>query len=178
MWGVAGGLNAGQGIAGVGRQQPRHVFRFGQGGLVGQGAAEIFAQSRADCTGKCAGVLQTPGEVFGVVGQPEGFECGRMTGGVFTYQDEIACIGDQHETVTLPIAADLDAVRGQPSIIIRGFYFGHAAFGELSFLGLALLHLLGRVEPKVGMARALVGEFADTDHFGFESVPNSVQQIL
>ena len=135
---------------------------------MGQGAAQIFPQPCANIAGKRAGCFQAPGEVCGIAGQAEGFQCGRVAGGVFADQDEIAGVGHQHETVAAPVAADLLALRSQPRIIMRGFDFDDAAFGDLSFLRLALLHLLGRIQAKVGMARALVGQFADADDFGLE----------
>ena len=136
-------LDPREAVAGVGRQQPGQVFRLGQGGPVGQGAAEIFPEPGTDCTGKGARCFQSTCKVFGGGCQPEGFERGRMAVGVFAHQDEIARVGHQHQAVALPIATDLGAVRSQPSVVAGGLDFNDAAFRDLVFFRLASLHLLG-----------------------------------
>ncbi len=80
--------------------------------------------------------------------------------------------------VAVPIVADLGGLCGQLGIIAGGLYLNDAAFRDLVFRGLAFLHLLGRVEPEVGMTRALVSQLADAEHFGLEGMTNRVEQIL
>ena len=62
-----------------------------------------------------------------------------MAGRVFAHQDEIARVGDQDETVTLPIPADLGAVRSQPRVVAGGFDLNDTPFGDLTLLGLVFL---------------------------------------
>ena len=76
-----------------------------------------------------------------------------------------------------PIPADLIAHCREPGIVIGGLHLDHAALRHLPFARSALLHLLRRVEAKVGMTRALVGKLADTEHLRFERRANGVQQI-
>ena len=77
--GVARCFHPGQAVAGVGGQQPGQVTGFGQRGPVGQGAAQVLGQRRADAVGEGAGVLQLGLEVGGGVGQPEGLQLGGLT---------------------------------------------------------------------------------------------------
>ena len=99
-----------------------------------------------------------------------------MAGRILAHQHEVARIGDQDETVAFPIAADLGGYCGQPRIIAGGFDFDDTAFGDLSFFRLALLHLLGRIQPEVGMSRPLGRKFGHTERLGFQSRAHGVEQ--
>ena len=57
----------------------------------------------------------------------------------------------------MPVAADLVAGGGQPSVVAGGLDLDDAALRRLAFAGPAALDLLGGVEAEVGMAGALVG---------------------
>ena len=74
---VAGGLYTGESVAGIGGEEPGEVLGFGEGGAVGQGAAEILAQAGAGPAGEGAGFFKQAVEVLGAVGEPEGLEPGR-----------------------------------------------------------------------------------------------------
>ena len=124
---------------------------------MGQGAAEILAQTGANLTGEGAGFFKQAVEVFGAVGEPEGLEPDRPAGGVRSEQDEVAGVGDEDEAVAVPVAADLVAGGGQPGVVAGGFDLDDAALRRLAFAGPAALDLLGGVEAEVGMAGALVG---------------------
>ena len=163
---VARGFHARQAVAGVGCQQPGQVAGFGQRGPVGQGAAQVLGQRRTDAVGEGAGVLQLGLEVGGGVCQPEGLQLDGLPLRVLPQQHKVAGVGDQHETVALPVAADLRAVGGEPGVVAGGLDLHHAGLGCLSLLGLALRHLPGGVESKVGMSRALLGQLADAIHLG------------
>ena len=109
--------------------------------------------------------------------QGEGFQLHRVAGGVLADQDELASVGDQHLPVALPVVGDLLAVGGVPGVVCHGFDLDDAPFRLLSRLGLALLHLLGGVEPEVGMPGALVRHFLHAEHLGPQRPAHRVQQV-
>ena len=123
-------------------------------------------------------MLQTTVEIFRVFGQPEGFEFGRSALCVLAHQYKIARVRHQYQPIAVPVAADLITRRSQPSIITCRFHLNYAAIRNLSLSRLAFLHLLGRVEAEVGMARALVGKLANAKHLRLERCPDGVQQVL
>ena len=185
--GVAGPFHAGQPVAGVGRQQPGQIFRFGQRRRVGQGAAQVFAQADADRVGEGAGMLQARVEIVRGIGEAEGLQTDGLAAGVLPHHHEVAGVGDQYLAVTLPVAADLLAVGGEPGVVSGGLDLHHAALGELAaalalLLGLALtagaLGLARGVESKVGMAGALVGEFGHAEHLGAQGVAHRVEHVV
>ena len=138
---------------------------------------EILAQPRADFAGEGARSLQSLSEVVRAVRKPEGFEFRRTTRRVFAHQYEIARVRHQHQPVAAPVSAHLIARRREPRIVVRRLHLNHAALRRLSISWSALLHLLRRVEAEVGMARALIGKFADTEHLRLERRAHGVQQV-
>ena len=88
---------------------------------MGHGPAQVLGQCRAHAVGEGPGVLQLGLEVGCGTGQPEGFQLGRVALGVLAQQDEVPGVGDQHQPVQSPVAADLGAVHGQPGIVMGGF---------------------------------------------------------
>ena len=144
---------------------------------MGQGAAEVLAQGRAGVAGKGAGVLQLGLEVGGGVSQPEGLQLGGSAFRVLTEQHEVAGVGGENKPVAVPVAAGLGALGGEPSVVVGRLDLHHAALRRLSLLGLSLLHLLGGVQSHVGMARTLLGHFADAEHLGPERAAHRVQQV-
>ena len=82
--------------------------------------------------------------------------------------NEITRVGHEHQPIAPPVAADLIARCREPCIVVRRLYLDHAAFRYLAFSRAAPLHLLRRIEAEVGMARALVGKFADAEHLRLE----------
>jgi len=60
---VTGRLDPREAVAGVGREQPREVFRLGERGPVGQCAREILAQTRADRPCKSTRMLLPAGRI-------------------------------------------------------------------------------------------------------------------
>ena len=96
---------------------------------------------------------------------------------ILAHQHEVARVGYQHQAVAVPVAAHLIALRREPRIVNNRLHLDHTALRNLSLARLAFLHLLGRVEAEVGMARALIGKFAHTEHLGLERCADGVQQI-
>ena len=115
-------------------------------------------------------------EFLGTLGQPKRFKRSRSSSRVLADQHEIARIGRQHQPIAAPIAADLIARRCQPSVVVRRLHFHHTPFGHLSLFRLPFLHLLGRIQPKVGMPRALIGQLAYAKHLGLERRANGIEQ--
>ena len=97
--------------------------------------------------------------------------------GVLTEQNEVAGVGDEDEAVSIPVAADLITVGGEPSIVVGRLDLYDAALGELSLARLSALDLFGGVEAEVGMSGALLGKLADAEDFGLESGADVVQQV-
>ena len=173
---VARRLDPRQTVARVRGEQPGQVLRLGQRGAMRQGPAEIFAQTGPDAAGKRARRLQQMVELLGVMGQPEGLELCRQAVGVLAHQHEIAGVGYQDQSIAAPVAADLIAVGGQPGVVIGGLDLDYAAFGDLPFAHPAPLHLPGGVEAQVGMAGAVVGQFADAEDLGLEHSADGVEE--
>ena len=144
---------------------------------MGEGAAEVLAQSAAHVVGEGRGRLQPGLEVLGGVGQPEGLQLGGPALRVLSEQHEVAGVGDEHEAVRAPVAAHLIAVRGQPCVVAGGLDLDHAALGKLALSRSALLRLAGGVESEVGVARAVVGELGDAGHLGLEGGADGVEQV-
>ena len=111
------------------------------------------------------------------VSKTEGLQLHWVALGVLAYQDEVACVGNQHEPVPTPVAAHLVAVRRQPGVVAGGLDLHDAAFGDLAGPRLALLHLLSGVEAEVRVARALLGKLAYAEHLGPERSADGVQQV-
>ena len=174
---VAGGLDPRQPVAGVRRQQPGEVPRLGQRGAVRQRPAQVLGQAGANVAGEDVRRLQTLLELLGALRQPEGLEPGGKARRVLPDEHEVAGVGHQHETIAVPVAADLSAVRGQPGVVVRGLHLHHAALRCLPRPGLPLLHLPRRIEPEVGVARSLVGQLADAEHLGLEGAADGVEQV-
>ena len=166
-----------QRVAGIRGEQPRHVFRFGQRRPMRQGAAQIFPQAGTHLPGEGSGCFQPASERLRVVCQPERFQLRRLAVRIFPDEHEVARVRDQHQPIPGPIPTDLLPGHGQESVVVCGFDFDHAAFRRLAFAGLAFLQLLGDVQPEVGMPGALIGQFADAEHFRFEGSADGVQQI-
>ena len=110
-------------------------------------------------------------------GQPEGFQLSRAALRVLAQQHEVAHVGDQHQLVTVPVAAHLVAIRGQPGIVADGFDLDHAAFGKLPLALPASLHLLGGIESEVGMSGPLLCQLADAENLWLERAADGIQQI-
>ena len=60
---------------------------------------------------------------------------------------------------------------------INRFDLNHAALRLLPRLRFALLHLLGRVQAKIGMANALIGQLLNAEHRGPQRTAYGVQQV-
>ena len=145
---------------------------------MGQGAAQVFGQRGAVGVSKGAGVLQLHLEVGSGLGQSEGLQLGGLSVRVLAQQHKIAGVGDQHQPVSVPVAADLRAVGGEQGILVGRLDLHYAALRRLAGLGLPALRLLGGVETEIGMPRSLLGQLADAIHLGPQRAAHGVQQIV
>ena len=139
------GFDPMQRVARIRGEQPRQIFRLGQGRAMRQGAAQIFAQPGASLPGEIARRFQPAGKLLRALRRPKRFEPGRLPVRVFADEHEVARIGDQYEPIPTPVPVDLLLGRGQESVVIHALHFHHAAFWGLALLRLAPLHLLGGV---------------------------------
>ena len=144
---------------------------------MGQGTGQIFPQPGASGAGQGLGLVQGLPEGRGALRQLEGFQPGGAARAVFPHQDKLAQVGDQHQPVTVPIAAHLITGRREAGIIIGGFDFNNAPLGNLIRPGPAFLHLPGAVQPEIRMAGALIRQFLHTEHLGLERCPHSIEEI-
>ena len=90
---------------------------------------------------------------------------------------ELVQVGRQHQTIAGPVASDLLAHRQSRHVLMRGLDLDHAAFRSLTLARAPPLHLPGRVEAEVGMARALVGQLADAEHLGLSVAPTALSRF-
>ena len=174
---VARHLDPREPVAGVGGEQPRQVLRLGERGPVGEGATEILDETRTDLAGEGARCLQLALERGIAAGQPEGLERGLLARRILADERELAQIGRQHQTIAAPVAPDLLAHCRPQHVLVRGLDLDHAAFRCLALARAPPLHLPGRVEAEVGMARALVGQLADAEHLGLQRRADRVEQV-
>ena len=128
---VACRLDAGESVAGVGGEEPGQVPGLDEGCAVGEGAAEVLAQGRADVAGEGAGLFEPGLELVLCPGEPEGLQPGWVARGVLAEQHEVAGVGDEHEAVPVPVLAHLRALGGQPRVVAGGLDLDDAALGEL-----------------------------------------------
>ena len=133
---------------------------------MGECAAEVLAEGGADIAGEGAGLFEPGLELVLCPGEPEGLQPGWVARGVLAEQHEVAGVGDEHEAVPGPVAADLGALGGKPRVVAGWFDLDDAALGELPLAGSSPLQLFGCVESEVGMSRALLGKLADAVDLG------------
>ena len=174
---VAGYFDSCQAVPGVGRQQPGHVLGLGQRNRMGQHPAQVLAQAGADLSGEGPWPIQPCVEFRIRSRNPEGFQSYRLARRILPHQHKVPGIGDQHPPVAIPVAAHLIAGSGEPGVTGHRLDLNHAAFRLLSRLRFPFLHLLGRVQAKVGMTGALIGQLLHTEHLGPERPSHRVQQV-
>ena len=71
---------------------------------MGEGAADVLAESWAGVAGEGAGLLEPGLELVLCPGEPEGLQPGWIARGVLAEQHEVAGVGDEHEAVPAPVA--------------------------------------------------------------------------
>ena len=92
-------------------------------------------------------------------------------------QKEIACVRNQHQSVTLPVTAYLAAVRRQPNVVARRLDLNDSALGYLTFSDPAPLHLRRRVEAKIGQPCSLISNLTNAEDPWPEQATDGVQQV-
>ena len=101
-------------------------------------------------------LLQSELELLGAFRQPEGFERRRRPSRP-PHEHEVARVGHWNESVTVPVAADLAALRGQPGVLARG------------------LHLY---TPRSGVLPGpLISELADAENLGLQGAADGIRQV-
>ena len=80
------------------------------------------------------------------------------------------------KAIAAPVTADLIAFGGHPGVVIGVLDLDNAALGGLAFARPAAPRLPGGVEAQVGMARAVIGEFADAEDLGREHSADGVDE--
>ena len=169
-------FHPGQTVPGIGGQQPGQIFRFRQCGAVAQGTGQIFPQPGAGGAAKGLWCVQATPEGRGARRQLEAFQLGGAARAVLPHQHKVAQIGDQHQPVTLPIAAHLVTGRGEPCIIVGAFHLHHTPLRDLTLPWRSSLHLPGPIQTKIRMACPLVGQLPHTEHLGLEGRPHPVEE--
>ena len=134
---VAGCLDSRQPVAGIRGEQPSQILGFGQSGLMGQRATEIFTQPGADFAREGTRCLQPVPERFRIFRQPEGLQLRRPANCILAEQHKVARIGHQHQPIAAPVAAH--HVCRQPGVITGGLHLDHATFRHLPLAWPALL---------------------------------------
>jgi hypothetical protein len=101
-------LDAEEGIAGVGCEEPRHVFKVGQGGGVKATPLEELYELPALELGRGAwmGGLVLP-EVLFIVGEGKGFALEWLTRRAVLHNQKLAQVRHQHNAVGFQIVLDL-----------------------------------------------------------------------
>ena len=142
---------------------------------MGEGAGEVLSQGSADLSRKGPRRLQLGLERARGLRQPKGLELCGISRRVLAEEHEVTGVRDQDQPVETPVFADLVARCGQPGVVTGGLDLQHPALRDLALARLAFLHLFGRVETEVRMARALLGQLADAEDLGFERAAHRVQ---
>ena len=176
--GVTSRLYAGKAVAGIGGEEPCQVPGLDERRPVGEGAAEVFAEGRADVAGEVAGRLEPGLELALCRGEPEGLQPGWVARGVLAEQHEVAGVGDEHEAVLAPVAADLVAIGGQPRVVADGLDLDDAALGGLPLARPSTLELARGVESEVGVSRALLCQLADAVDLRLECRADGCEEVV
>jgi hypothetical protein len=172
------GLDPGERVTGVGSEQPRKIGRAGERCEVGEGPAKVLDE--AGTLGACGAPRVGAGipERSVVLGQGEAFQPHRLAARVHADEQKVTVVGDQDEAVALPVARDLAGVGGRGHRLGEALDLNHAALRDLAlaFPRRAAPALGLRVEPEVGMPRALAAELAVADDPWLERLPDRVEQ--
>ena len=164
-------------VAGVGRQQPGQVLRIRQRRFVRQGAGKVLAQARSKAPRRGPRRLQQPVEPRLGGGQPEGLQLHLVACRVPAHELELPQVGRQDQAIARPVAVHLLMHFTRTEGRLGRLHLHDPAFRNLPLARLALPNLLRRVEPHVGMARALVSELDDAEHLRLERPADGVQQV-
>ena len=114
-------------------------------------------------------------------GEAVRFQLDGLAGRVLADDEEVAIVRDENEPVFSPIAADLLALGGDPSVVRSWLDLDDAAGRVLRqrfFFGLALFELIFGEEPAVGAADTTILELKYAAHFGLQGFPNFVEESL
>jgi hypothetical protein len=118
-------------------------------------------------------------EIGFVLGQAVGFELYGFAGGILADKDEVSIVSDQDLAIFAPVAADLLAIGGEPSVAGGGLDFDDTANRILrkGFFLAALFELVFGEEAEVWAACATVFQLRDTTNFWFQRFSNFVKEV-
>ena len=156
---VTGGLDAGQPVPRVGSQQPCQVLGIRQRGAVRQSPAQVFSENSSRPAGEFARRGQQAVELLLASGQAKPLQARRAARIVGTNEHEFPRVGHEDLPVEFPVATHLMALGGEPRVIRGGLQLNDTAFGKLTFERRAVLRLVCREQPDIGMARTVIGNF-------------------
>ena len=142
-----------------------------------QRPGQVFDQTGGHFIGEDTRRLQLAGERLRAGRQHEGFQRSFPAGVVRDDQRKGAQVGHQNQIVAAAVAHHLLANRRAAGVFTGRLHLHDAAFRRLPLPRAAALHLMGGVEAEVGMAGALVGQFADTEHLGLQGGADGVEQV-
>ncbi len=128
---IAGLLDAGFGVARVGREEPGKGLRGGQGRLVQHHAAQVLREALGVRLRHLARVSGRGPEGGFALGEAIRLQLPRPALRVAAEQHEVPVVGHEHGAVLAPIAAHLRAVGCDPCVVADGFDLDDPARGQL-----------------------------------------------
>ena len=177
------GLDARERVAGIGREEPGDVLGLGEDGAVEQHTAHESSRRRSRILGRAGGMGAKLPKGFGIARQLDMLEVDRASRLVAPDEKEAPVVGDEHETVALPIALHLLAARELVEVVLGCLDLDDAAVGrgcrsQLVAVRLAAPEAGDRVEAEVRLARTLIGDLPDAQHLRLEVAAGLVEEIL
>ena len=174
-------FDAGEGVAGVGREKPGEVFGIGEGGIMEAGAFDEFEEliARGLGGGMWMGSYIPPEIGFGGC-QGERFAGFGIAAGVGVVDGEVAEVGDDDDAIAGQIIFHLPGLGDGGDFGLGPFDFHGAACGELAGFWIVVgctLKLVGGEQAAVGNACALVTGMDNAADYGSEGFTYRIEQI-
>ncbi|MGD0770389.1 MAG: hypothetical protein ABSB42_19570 [Tepidisphaeraceae bacterium] len=173
-------LNPKKRVAGVGCQEPRHVFRVGERCVVETGAADEFDKLVAlELRGSARVGCHTAPKILLAFGQRNRLHRLRRAAWAAHNDHKIAQIGCDNDAVPGQIVFHLSAEGNGFDIGLCSLGFNRSARWQLPGLGLAVslaLKLIDGEQSAVRDASALVAQVDDAADLGFERSADRVEE--
>ncbi len=174
------GLDAGLGVAGVRREEPRHVLRGRDRRRMEHHPQEVFDEPLAVLLGELVRGLGRFPESLLTRSQPILLEPCGLSIGIPAHQHEIAVVGDKNLTVLLEIPDDLLARGDRADIIAGPLDLDRAPRRQLTGQRIGVtgaLELVGREQAAVGQTRPPVREVDHAPNFRLERSADLIQEV-